>query len=175
MERIQKIQEITGHAGVGTSGQTVIGPSFVCAFSPPLSLEKREAVGGRLSGYLLLSLLSLDGKLLSDVSAVDLEADFDPETHDKAMESMLGEDYDDHEETADPKQLRERHSRLLQPVCCAHRAGPAPWHAQDCKENSKAIMHRTNARCLDRLSVQWRGSSGSLRPSRYAFSIPCAP
>ncbi|PHJ25280.1 zinc zz type domain-containing protein [Cystoisospora suis] len=56
VERIQKIQEITGHTDL-------------------------------------------------DVSAIDFEADFDPEAHDKEMVRMLGDDYDDYAETADPEHL----------------------------------------------------------------------
>ncbi|CBZ55708.1 hypothetical protein NCLIV_061330 [Neospora caninum Liverpool] len=40
-----------------------------------------------------------------DVSAIDLDADFDPESHDKEMATMLGDDYEQGEETVPEDEL----------------------------------------------------------------------
>jgi len=40
-------------------------------------------------------------------SKIDLDTEFDPETHDKDMSEMLGENYDEEEETLDTKELKK--------------------------------------------------------------------
>ncbi|PFH37524.1 zinc finger, zz type domain-containing protein [Besnoitia besnoiti] len=47
----------------------------------------------------------MTGHMEVDVSAIDLDADFDPEAHDKEMATMLGDDYEEREEAVEGDEL----------------------------------------------------------------------